>query len=496
MPFTYEPYDITIITSNSYLNPYLDVSLNATFFGPTKTITINGFWDGGTTWKIRIAPTEVGTWSYITTSNDAQLNNKTGSFNVIDSGKKGFIIRDPLNKFAFKRANGENVLLMGDTNWNSMSDRSRTFSNSIFKQYINIRASQKFNFMRTYMVPFYSATTDAHYNEGGPAFNPWNPDNINPGYFQEADRRILYANSKGIIMHLVVGADQTLLTTFFGWGNGKMERYIKYLTARYGAYDIAWEGRTEFEEQGSTPPGYIALANQIGNWIEVYDPYDHIQSTHTLNSNNELGNELWLDWIMHQSQNWSMIIGDRVFNKPVMNEEFYYEAGGANPIYDAGSVIADTMRKGAWIVMTYGASGFAYANMGTLNARSSPFEGIQYATSDGATYMTYLYNFWSKTNYIKLSPKHNLASSGYLLGTNTLGKEYIIYLPNGGSTTVDLTSLPGLLQLEWYNPRTGTYQGQTTVQGGTLRSFTSPDSNDWVLHVYCPTPLCDFTITQ
>ncbi len=480
----FDIYNINLTTTNTYQNPYIDVWLNASFTGPNSTkIQIYGFWDGGDNWKIRIVPTEVGTWNYVTYSNDIQLNGNKGSFIVETSNKKGFIIRDPINRFAFKRSNGGNVLLMGDTNWNAMSNVSGSLNYLTYKQYVDNRSNQKFNFIRSYMVPFYSAANDSsHYNEGGRAFEPWDPDNLNPKYFQEVDKRINYANSKGIMMHLVVGGDGSLLTTFFGWGNGKMERYIKYLVARYSAYDIAWEGRAEFEEQGNTPPGYIALANQIGNWIEKYDPYGDIQSMHTLDSNNELKNEAWLDWILQQTRTWSLITSDRSYNKPVMNEEFYYEDSGAGAIY-THHVDADTVRKGAWYVMTYGASGLAFGNTGTYNSRAQPFQGIQYARSKGTDYMTYLFNFWSTTKYWKLSPNKEIVLAGNASAIADVGNEYVIYLPSGGSTTVNLSPAKGTLSVEWYNPRAGTYQGKTTVLGSSSRKFTAPDTNDWVLHI-------------
>jgi len=476
-------YEINITTTNTYSNPYLDVWLNANFTGPTKNIKIDGFWDGGKNWKVRMAPTEVGTWSYVTYSNDPQLNGKTGNFEVVESGKKGFIISDPDHAFSFKRSGGEHVFLMGDTNWNSMSDKNGALKFSTYKAYIDYRSDQKFNFIRSYIVALYSSSTDsAHYNEGGRAFEPWNPDRLNPGYFQEVDKRIGYANSKGITMHLLLGSDGTRMTDFFGWGNGKMERYVRYIAARYSAYDISWEGRAEFEEQGSTTPGAVNLANQIGNWFERFDPYNHVRSIHTLDSNNELGNKGWLDWIMHQSRDWNLIISDRKYNKPVMNEEFYYENSGAGATH-SHHVDADTVRKGAWNVMTYGASGFAYGNTGIYNSRSQPFKGIQYAQSIGADYMTYLYNFWSTTEYWKLAPKNSIVKSGTASAAADPGNEYVVYLPTGGSTTIDLSAATGTLSVEWYNPRTGTYRGQTTVQGGASRTFTAPDSKDWVLHI-------------
>ncbi|WP_189000865.1 DUF5060 domain-containing protein, partial [Paenibacillus nasutitermitis] len=74
--------EITLTSTVSYDNPFMDNEISATFNGPGNTvITLPGYWDGGNTWKVRFAPTLPGAWSYIITSADtsnAGLHNQTG----------------------------------------------------------------------------------------------------------------------------------------------------------------------------------------------------------------------------------------------------------------------------------------------------------------------------------------------------------------------------------------------------------------------------------
>lgn len=492
-------YEITFIGLN-HTNPYTDVDLSIIFTNNNNgfSFTSYGFWDGENIWKVRINPKYIGTWSYITSSNDSLLNNVSGTIDISEINEfNKFITVDTSQKYMYRTNDGLPKYLLGDTNWNSMSSRNGTLSYSVFQQIIDIRSTQKFNYIRSYICAIYAISSDSsHANEGGYAFNPWNPDNLNPLYYQEADKRIAYANSKGMIMHLLFGSDGNNMTNFFGWNNGKMERYIKYCCARYGAYNISWEGRAEYTEQTNTP-GYIALANQIGNWVEQFDPHNHIQSMHPggNRSNNELGNELWLDWIMHQARNWPLITSDRSYNKPVMNEEFYYENSGAGAS-QTHHVDANTLRKGAWNVMTYGASGLAYGNTGTYNSRGEPFVGTQYLTSLGTDYMTYLYEFWSNIDYWNFTPNNGLITSGTGSVTANIGNEYAVYLPLGGTININLSSLSGLLYLKWFNPRTGTYLPEQQTQIGNT-SITAPDTNDWVAYISpssCPQPTCTFIV--
>ena len=63
------------------------------------------------------------------------------------------------------------------------------------------------------------------------------------------------------------------------------------------------------------------------------------------------------------------------------------------------------------------------------------------------------------------------------------GLEYVVYAPTGGKFTVDLTRATGFFKSNWYNPRTGKFNNHLDVDGGKIQTFTTPDSNDWVLHV-------------
>jgi hypothetical protein len=140
----WEVFELTLSTSNGYSNPYTQVTLSATFTSPTSnTIVMPGFWDGGQTWKVRMAPNEIGTWTYVTASNDGQLDNDSGQFECVASGKRGFIEVDPSDRYKFRYADGTPFFWMGETSWHLYSDTIDY--DTKFKDYIDRRASQHFN---------------------------------------------------------------------------------------------------------------------------------------------------------------------------------------------------------------------------------------------------------------------------------------------------------------------------------------------------------------
>jgi len=69
------------------------------------------------------------------------------------------------------------------------------------------------------------------------------------------------------------------------------------------------------------------------------------------------------------------------------------------------------------------------------------------------------------------------------------GEAYAVYLPNGGTTTLDLSGATGRFEVKWYNPRTGgaLRDGSVrTVDGGGARALgnaPSDSANDWAVLV-------------
>jgi hypothetical protein len=86
-----------------------------------------------------------------------------------------------------------------------------------------------------------------------------------------------------------------------------------------------------------------------------------------------------------------------------------------------------------------------------------------------------------RVNLAAMTPQNKLASSGYCLAHAAPGGAYLVYLPEGGDVTVDLSATPGKLRVEWLNPRDGTTERAATVEGGARRGFTAPFRGDAVL---------------
>ena len=58
---------------------------------------------------------------------------------------------------------------------------------------------------------------------------------------------------------------------------------------------------------------------------------------------------------------------------------------------------------------------------------------------------------------------------------------YLVYLPEGGEVTVDLSATPGKIRFQWFNPTDGLAKIAGVVEGGKRGQFSAPFPGDAVL---------------
>lgn len=87
-----------------------------------------------------------------------------------------------------------------------------------------------------------------------------------------------------------------------------------------------------------------------------------------------------------------------------------------------------------------------------------------------------------RMNLAAMTPRDDLASTKYCLANP--GKEYLVYLPDGGEATVDLVAAKAPVAVEWFNPRTSEKRVGDKVDGGAQRLFQAPFEGDAVLYLH------------
>lgn len=80
-----------------------------------------------------------------------------------------------------------------------------------------------------------------------------------------------------------------------------------------------------------------------------------------------------------------------------------------------------------------------------------------------------------------MSPHSDLASTKYCLAVP--GAEYVVYLPDGGSVTVDLSAAKGELSVEWFDAENAKTVAGKATSGGARRELKAPFGGHAVLYV-------------
>ena len=324
-------------------NPFLNVSLEATFTHSHRSVTVAGFHDGGDVYKIRFMPDMEGSWHYVTHSNLSSLDGLKGAFECTPAMgcNRGPVRVISRHHFAF--ADGTPYHPVGTTcyAWNHQGAE-------LEEQTISSLKDAPFNKMRMCVFPkryVFNHNEPPSYPFEGQVKRPWNPDNLkipfdldrvpppkdywdftrfNPPHFRHLEKLILE------LRELNIQADLILFHPYDynAWGFDQMppevnERYLKYLIARLSSFrNIWWSLANEYDLMLDRT---MADWDNYGQLVQDCDPYDHLRSIHNCFAFYDHGKP----WITHCSiqhhnlmevPNWLPLYG-----KPVVVDECGYE---------------------------------------------------------------------------------------------------------------------------------------------------------------------------
>lgn len=456
---TYSPcelvFELNAQEAAAHPNPYRSVEIQAEFRSPRhRTFLMPGYWDGGARMVIRFSPTEAGEWDFRVTSNVPRFHGKLGKFTATDSGAAGFV----------RAANGRHWatsedmkphLWMGDTSY-----RFATIGRELFETIAAGRAAQKFNHLRGLVLGWDSKAYLA-------------PDQPDPTYFQELDRRIAYLNGKGIVADLVLAGDEGHLLKLFP-ERGQRERYLRYLAARYAPMNVTWQGVQEYEEYGA---GGRELLKETGLLLKRWDPYDHPRSTHTTSTSSPLLPDGWMTHIVYQTSDDQIgAVEHQLYTVPQVNAEFAYEDSGAGRSH-AHHVDSNEFRRRLWNASMNGMYP-TFGNTGTYGGRKFEVEA-KYVESPGARAMTAWYDFFSRTRHWELEPYFDV-DGGRALALE--GVEYVVYVEKPSGPVELLVERHGY-QVYWFNPASGEFLKRKDWKGTRFTAEPPNRTQDWVLHL-------------
>jgi hypothetical protein len=205
------------------------------FTGPSgQEITVRGFWDGGSTWRVRFSPEEEGTWRW----HAAGSGDATGQFDCIPyEGDNSLYAHGPLRVSAdghhLEHGDGTPFFWLGDTAWNGVIRGD----DANWERFLAMRVQQRFT-VAQFVCSHWRG--DAEDEFGETACTVESPMHINPAFFKRLDRRVAMINAHGLVAAPVVL--WSLLESDIGYKLPEADAIALagYIVARYDAYQVVW----------------------------------------------------------------------------------------------------------------------------------------------------------------------------------------------------------------------------------------------------------------
>jgi Protein of unknown function (DUF4038)/Domain of unknown function (DUF5060) len=512
---TFSVHEVTLKSEGNYTNPYKELIADAILTEPDGKTTrvLPLFWDGGSVWKLRFSPDKPGKWQWTVKSGDGSLNGKGGAFTAARSKRKGAIrpMRD--SPYHFERQDGSRFWFMGDTAWAFFHDSpEEKYDGAAALRYLDARAAEGFNVIHCMML---SEVGDG--NSGGKPWTDLSAEKMNPGYWQQVDQRIAYANSKGIVVGLALAWADKRKQEPFAWrmfpGLEARKRYARYVAARYGAYDVyflvsgEWHG--EMRTRPSTEPEMKKEFIEIGNALSAANPQGRMIGIHPMTphgSTREFNDAPWMSFGDYQ-QNYQDLHGraleSRRFNKPVVNSEYGYhlrdQNGDGTPDKDNSTSLA-AIRNATWDIVMAGAyvvTGFGTTYFGG-HRDPGPFDLDASKNKDWERQIGLIQRLFTGIEYWKLEPRDELIRCNTPRGAEAKefertippvatywclaqpGKQYVLYA-RGLADSMELTLEGGNYTARQFNPRTGEFTDLSKPNGAMPFHYRPPDQQDWVV---------------
>lgn len=394
----------TIHSSKTYSDPFNDVEVDVVFTDGRTSWRVPTFWRGGNAWTVRFAPPSPGKFFYHLESSDRHnpdLNGHGGQ--VIITPYRGNndllrhgMIRVSSNHRYFEQTDGTPFFWLGDTWWSGLSTR---LSWEDFQQLTNDRKAKGFTVVQLVagLVPTgeeVAPIDPGDRDEGGAVWDKGFKQ-INPAYFDYADRRLQILLESGIVPAIVGGWRGVLAQM----GTVQMKKHWRYIIARYGAYPVFWIAGGEVFDPPPAIEGKLKdtplfpLLKALGwtdvvRYIRATDPYHHPLTVHECDPpyDSSIQDESLTDFDMFQAghHSWPSVatevaLLDTHYSrvdviKPLVVGEVGYEELG-------GSQLEDFQRMAYWLGMLNGAAGQSYGAVGTWMSYTAdkPIERVKFS---------------------------------------------------------------------------------------------------------------------
>ena len=479
----WERFETALTNTIVHADPYRDVTLNVTYTRPdASTVSFWGFYDGGSTWRMRFMPDQLGTWSYSASFSDGAPGG-TGIIQCVAGNLPGMISRDETNSLWFGYKGGGHAQLrsfqVGDryfaSNWPA-SNRTA---------FLDWAQAQGYNMLS--IASLYLNRNVAGRGQGWNTPDLWDGTarTLKAAEYQKLEALLDDLAARKMIVFPFAG--------FFGKSSdfpliqADQELYLRYTLARVGSYwnvVFAVAGpeplyATDTIEYRNAMP--FAELTRLGALIKSLDVFGHPLTVHNVTAENAFVNEPW--------ESFTTLQGPKTLSRTALSSGLL-AAHSARPLFAAEllwpgntlghPVYSDTdIRKNGFVITMSAAT----LNFGDMNGNSSsgfsgsldPVDKIQ----SRHDIIKRVWDFFEPFQLYRMSPHQDLVNNGFCLADP--GREYLVYLESRGTVNVAVSNGP--FQVEWINAQ-NTLDRRTAPATSTGQGLASPtDGDDWLLHL-------------
>ena len=493
-----------------YSNALQDARLTVRFTSPLgSTHQVDGYWDGGTIWRVRFSPDQPGHWTFKTACSDAPnrgLHGRTGEFLcTAATGQTRFQRHGPVRVARdhrhFEHADGTPFFWIADTAWNG----ARVAAPKDWEIYTLTRSLQKFSVAQWAVAPGADANLES-------AFTGTERVAINPEFFQRLDAKLTTLSRAELLsavvplLELGAAADREACLA-----EDQAILLVRYVVARWGTEPVVWLLAFEGGNQGWNAARWKRIGQAVfaeGSHAPVI-----IFPGETPWLLDELRDQTWVDAFGCQSV--TDFTDDALkwtFAGPFATEwmreparpliPFVPHENAAGPQSQIRFGADDVRRAVYWSLLLTVPAGVSYGAQGVANwdATFQPV-GVDSKAPElpawrkalflpAARQMTYLAELVEPVEFWKLRPQPGtiatqpghvsvprfIAAAG--MDTKALA---LVYLPEDRSVDVVPGALPPSPLIRWFNPRTGETNSAVAVASEANCSFPTPNPGDWLL---------------
>ena len=513
---------MSLESEKDYANPLQTVTLRAVMTAPSgDSRAVDGFWDGGRSWKIRFAPDVLGAWTFETRCSDAGnagLHGRTGQFNCeAPAGATRFQRHGPVrvadDHRCLAHADGTPFFWLADTAWNG----PLLATDAEWAHYLQTRVRQKFTAVQWVATQYLAAPQGDRQNEL--ACTGTSAIQVNPAFFQRLDQKLDALNQAGLLGVPVMlwaaewGEPQVMaVNPGLTLPEDQAILLARYMRARWEAYQVAWILNGDGLYHGANASRW----QRIGRAVFGHRPHAPVSMHPGGQQWNlaEFRDEAWWDLVGYQSSHsddpkslaW-LVTGPPATDwtltphRPFINLEPCYEyhlSWATRERLDAFAVrraIYWSLLVAPTAGVTYGGHGVWGWDDGQTTPTAHPLTGVPlpWATALGmpaAEQMQHLHQLFTSMDWWRLRPAPELLdpqpiasdpARANVAARAAAGDLALIYVPADRRVRIKPDPLQSGLSARWFNPRSGVYSAAVEEPAPDSGWFVTPGAGDWVL---------------